>query len=151
MNFARNSKALTRYYYIVYCLLYVNWNALGSVVMCCAGNFKDLGSSPRSGKISMLFFNTLFHAALIVVYTIFYPPPSVHMPNGYRSRVEIEGPLSLGQRVGTPNWRSQWINSCWARTSRPEPPYLGQHPTLVCFPYLFYYFNYCVIYFYCFN
>ena len=53
----------------------------------------DLGSSPRSGKNSILFFKPISYAALTVMYTIFHFHPSVHMPNGPRSRADIESPL----------------------------------------------------------
>ena len=61
----------------------------------------------------------------------------VHVPNECRSMAPVQrtyhapvNALHLIQKVNQ-------FPAYWARVSRPEPPYLGQHPTLVCFSFLF--------------
>ena len=88
-------KALACSFYIIYVILYVKCERDGSVVKCYACNLQDLGSSPRSGKISMLFFKTLFHATLISRYTIIPPSSTCH--------VCLEVNLKVGSwRIPTP-------------------------------------------------
>ena len=54
-----------------------------------ACNLQDLGSSPRSGKSSMLFFNIKSYATLTSRYTIFSHHQATHVSQTTKSKAWI--------------------------------------------------------------
>ena len=56
-----------------------------------ACNLQDLGSSPRSGKYSILFFNNCSYATLTFRHTIFSHHPAMHVSQTTKSEAWIPG------------------------------------------------------------
>ena len=52
---------------------------------------QDLGSSPRSGKYSMLFFNIHSYAGTLLRTTIVHPQITIHASYKSKSRAMIKG------------------------------------------------------------
>ena len=60
-------------FYNIYWLLYINWNQNGSVDKYQYVNLNDLGSSPRSGKIHIIFQNKI---PCFINFQVHHMPPS---------------------------------------------------------------------------
>ena len=66
-------------------MIVVQWQGVN------VGNAYDLGSSPRSTLISILFCNTYSYAVSKVERTIHPPDQIAHVPSGIKPKAEIEG------------------------------------------------------------
>ena len=62
---------------------------LAQLAKCSDVNPHDLGSSPRSTLISILFCNTYSYAVSKVERTIHPPDQIAHVPSGIKPKVEI--------------------------------------------------------------
>ena len=81
---------LTCIFFYIICFLYNIQGALnGSVAGISVGKLQDLGSSPRSLTISMLFFMWCFHAVSMIEYHHTSLHQAVHLVSLIHLRVQI--------------------------------------------------------------
>ena len=110
------------------------------LVTCDAYNLQDLGSSPRSGTRSLLFFNTRSHAGTLLRTTIVHPKITIHASKKISSRAQIEGIPWRLVNVSHVIPKVKKIQACWAQNVRLAPPNWGLKPPWFAFSYSYLYF-----------
>ena len=125
----------------------LNWKRLVQWLSVCAGNVKDLGSSPRSGNFHNIFqYSFLCRHALKDHHT---PSSSIH-PRACLEPNQRQGFKKRNKLQSTHHMESGKVHKAMLIGPDLLNLYLlnwGLHPTLVCQFYLFfsYLFNYYFI------
>ena len=89
-NFARFDALTFVSSYYIYWLIIYQICSLAQVVDASVSNSLDLGSNPRSFTFSIIFFKSVSHAALIMMYTIFHPYQAYTRPRGSMQWFRLE-------------------------------------------------------------
>ena len=124
----------------------------GSVVTRYACNLQDLGSSPRSGKISMLFFNMRSNALLMSRTTMVHHHPTTTCPRRSNQRRGSQEHNKLQSMHHMESWKVNGFKAWWAKSPGLYLTIWGYTPPWFAFFIFFFLPLFLLFYlFYCLN
>ena len=128
------------FFYII-CALLIYWMCkLAQLAECSDVNPHDLGSSPRSTLISILFCNTYSYAVSKVERTIHSQDPVIHALVTSIKRFRFKAYGRPWSKVPHGVWKSQWTWRSLGSNSWATPPIWGLIPPWFATSFNFLYF-----------